>query len=70
MSMILTLRITAEQRERWKEAANREGLTLSGWVRKHCSSGYGKQKVEINVQPKKSAAERLAEILDLAAPTD
>jgi hypothetical protein len=33
--------------------------------------GYRKQKVEVNVnvQPKKSAAERLAEILDLARPT-
>jgi len=67
MSAILTLRVTAEQRKRWQDAANRKGLTLSAWVRNRCNVGYRNGN---NGQPCKSAAERLAAILDLAAPTD
>ena len=60
MSVILTLRVTAEQRERWQEAANREGLPLSGWMRKHCDAG---QKNNVEEQLKKSPRERLTELL-------
>jgi uncharacterized protein (DUF1778 family) len=59
----VTLRVSGQQRELWQEAADREGLSLSGWMRKRC-------EVE-NIQARrndgpsrKSAAQRLAEILE------
>ncbi|MGB7464689.1 MAG: hypothetical protein WBW14_17460 [Candidatus Acidiferrum sp.] len=60
MSVILTLRVTQEQRERWQEAANQEGLPLSGWMRKRCDAG---QKNNGGEQPKKSPRDWLAELL-------
>ena len=59
MSMILTLRVTTEQRQRWREAADREGLSLSRWMRKRCDAG---QKEEV-AKPKKSARERILELV-------
>ncbi len=30
------IRVTTEQRERWRIAARKEGLSLSAWVKKKC----------------------------------
>lgn len=60
ISMILTLRLTAEQRERWQQAADREGLPLSGWVRRRCDAG-----LEGDALPKKSPRERIADLVSL-----
>jgi len=60
MSVILTLRVSAEQRKHCREAANQEGLPLSRWMRKCCDAG---QKDNGGEQPKKSPRERLAELL-------
>lgn len=59
MSVILTMRVTTEQRERWQEAADREGLPLSAWMRKRCDA---RQKDEV-AKPKKSAHERILELV-------
>jgi hypothetical protein len=64
MSVILTLRITAEQRKRWQEAASKEGLPLSGWIRNRCNSAYREQEDQMIGQPQKTAAERLAALLE------
>lgn len=67
MNLILTLRVTAEQRKHWQEAADGEGLPLSGWVRKYCDASCPKHG---DAQPRKSASERLRELLLELEPTD
>lgn len=60
MSVILTLRVSAQQRKRWQEAANREGLRISAWMRNRCDA---EQKGEGNEQTEKSQRERLLELI-------
>lgn len=63
MNLILTLRITAEQRKHWQEAADAEGLPLSGWVRKYCDASCPKDG---DARPRRSASERLRDLLESA----
>ncbi|HEY6387273.1 MAG TPA: hypothetical protein VIX91_16480 [Candidatus Acidoferrum sp.] len=64
MSVILTLRVAAKQRNFGREAAKPEGLVLSGWICRYPDDGL--LQAETLKQSTKSPSERLAELLHAA----
>ena len=72
--MILTLRITDEQQERWRGKAEGEGLSLSDWVRRACESaangGNGTSLPAKQVEEVKRKLEEFAKPSDLVKAAD
>lgn len=39
------VRCTKKELKEWKQAAEADGRTLSGWIRYHLAAAYGEQKM-------------------------
>lgn len=45
---LIQLRISAEEKAQWKQAAEAEGLDLSSWIRRRVISGWATDAVQKN----------------------